>query len=339
LTVNEALPAVLARKIYASFDGSPYSGSLTPLCRSLVENQMETWPEFRQGNETLKQVKARDILCAGFSVRVQHNPGRIKSTMAGVEKKDVSARPCFLCLADLPAEQKGILYRGAYLILCNPMPVFASHLTVSHVDHRPQAIAGNVLTFLSLAADLGKPWTVLYNGPRCGASAPDHLHFQVIPSGLMPIEKEIAEKGNSEPVREVDGVILSRAIHAGREVALLRGGDPSAVGRAFMAFVQALRRALHEDDEPMMSMVGLHDGEEFLLMVFPRAKHRPRAFFREGDARLVVSPAVIEMGGVMITPMERDFYRLNRQDVEDIYEEVSMDGKTVEAAVRSLILI
>jgi hypothetical protein len=336
LTMNETCPSSLARKIYAPFDGGSASGSLSQLCRSLVEIQMESWPEFRRGYETLKQVEVRDIPCTDFSVRVQHNPGRMKSTMAGVEKKDVTARPCFLCLANLPEDQKGILYRDDYLILCNPMPVFPSHLTVSCVEHRAQAIMGNVHTFLKLMADLGRPWTVLYNGPGCGASAPDHLHFQAIPSGLMPIEKEIEEAGYKVPVRDADGVILSRTVHAGREVVLLEGRDPLAVGRVFQDFIHALKDTLHQDGEPMMNVAGLQDGENFRLIIFPRAKHRPEAFFREGDERLVVSPAVIEMGGVIITPMERDFNRLDPQDVEEIYKEVSLEGEVVEAAIRSL---
>ena len=86
------------------------------------------------------------------------------------------------------------------------MPVFSPHFTVSHLDHRPQAIAEQIDAFLRLMADFGSGWTVLYNGPRCGASAPDHLHFQAVPSGQMPIEKEILEKKRLALITPVDGV-------------------------------------------------------------------------------------------------------------------------------------
>ena len=118
-------------------------------------------------------------------------PGRIKSTLADVGEKSVAERACFLCPPNLPEEQKGILYRKDYLILCNPMPVFSSHFTISHLDHRPQELAGTVATLLTLLCDFGPGFLILYNGPGCGASAPDHLHFQAVPSGLMPIEGEI----------------------------------------------------------------------------------------------------------------------------------------------------
>ena len=125
----------------------------------------------------------------------------------------------------LPEEQKGILYRGDYLILCNPMPVFFPHFTVSHLDHRPQIITEQIDTFLQLIADLGPGWAVLYNGPRVttGASAPDHLHFQIIPSGRMPIEKAILEKKRLALLTPVSDCILYRVKDLGREVVVLEG--------------------------------------------------------------------------------------------------------------------
>jgi hypothetical protein len=330
------LPPGLAAKVYASFGGDGDEARLGDLCVGLLSEQKETWTDCRQGYESLDKVRVRKLSCTGFSVRLQHNPGRMKSTTAVVDEKAVNGRPCFLCVSNLPDSQKGVLYRGEYLILCNPMPVFPPHFTVCRLDHYPQAVEENIETLLHLAEDLGDGFTVLYNGPRCGASAPDHLHFQVISSGRMPVEKEIESEGRLCTVAVTDGACLSRVENIGREALLIESADPGATARAFRNLTGALRKVLRSDEEPMMSVAGSCLGEKRRLLVFPRAKHRPDAFFRSGDARLVVSPAVIEMGGVIVTPRERDFERLDASRVEGIYREVSLDGVTVENALNAM---
>ncbi|MFH1025838.1 MAG: DUF4922 domain-containing protein, partial [Nitrospirota bacterium] len=133
-------PQLLHEKTYNVFDGVGVSRHLPELCTELLSEQQKAWQDLWQGCESLKHIRLREILCNGFSVRIQYNPGRVKSSLANVGKKSVSERPCFLCLNNLPEDQKGILYKKEYLILCNPAPVFPSHFTISHVDHRPQAI-------------------------------------------------------------------------------------------------------------------------------------------------------------------------------------------------------
>ncbi len=232
--------------------------------------------------------------------------------------------------------RKGILYRDEYLILCNPAPILTAHLTVSHVDHRRQAITEHIETFLRLMADFGSGWVVLYNGPRCGASAPDHLHFQAAPSGQMPIEKDIREQKRLVLTKQREGVLFYRVEGLGREVVIIEGEDPVAVGVGFNGFLEGLKKSLLLDDEPMMNVVGLHEDGKYRLVIFPRRKHRPDAFFREGNDRVVVSPGVIDMGGILVTPVERDFERLDAAAVEGIYKEVSLEGEVVEKAIRSL---
>ncbi len=321
------------QKIYVTFDGG---GSLPELCLDLLSDQKKAWPDFREGCELLKDVKEREVSCRGFSVRLQYNPGRIKSSMADVNEKNGKERRCFLCLDHLPQEQKGILYRGEYLILCNPMPVFSFHFTVSHLDHRRQAIAENIDALLQLMADFGSGWAVLYNGPKCGASAPDHLHFQVAPSGQMPIEKEIREQKRLILSKKVDGVLLYRAKDLGREVLILEGDDSMALADVFKVFLNTLKKVLLLNEEPMMNIAGYHEERKWRLVIFPRRKHRPDAFLREGDARVVVSPGVIDMGGLLVTPVEKDFDRLDAVAVKNIYGEVSSEGEAVERAIEAM---
>jgi hypothetical protein len=238
------------RKIHALFDGGECQKSLTALCLDLLLEQKKSWLDLREGCGSLENVRDREISCRGFYVRLQYNPGRIKSSLARVGEKHGKDQRCFLCLDHLPEDQKGILHRGEYLILCNPMPVFPSHFTVSYFRHRPQTIAEHIDTFLQFMADLGSGWTVLYNGPKCGASEPDHLHFQAIPSGQMPIEDEILEEKRLTLTTQVDGVLLYRVRGLGREVIILDGDDRVAVENAFKRFLDALKTVLLTDEEP-----------------------------------------------------------------------------------------
>lgn len=327
---------LIDKKVYATYDGVKSLKSLPKLCLELFSEQMKAWLDFREGCGSLKNVKEREISCRGFSVRLQHNPGRIKSSLARVGEEHGRGQQCFLCLDHLPEGQKGILHRGEYLILCNPMPIFPSHFTVSHLCHRPQAIAEHIDAFLQLMADLGPAWTVLYNGPKCGASAPDHLHFQAILSGQMPIEKEIRREKRLTLMTQADGVLLYRARDLGREAIVLEGDDSMAVGNTFKDFLNAQKKVLFIGEEPMMNIAGFYKERKWGLIIFPRQKHRPDAFFREGHARVVVSPGVIDMGGVMITPMEKDFETLDASTVKGIYREVSLETEIVEKAIDTL---
>jgi hypothetical protein len=322
--------------MFATFERGQNMKPLPEFCIELLSEQKKVWRDLEQGYESLKEIKVREITCNGFSVRVQHNPGRMRSTLADVEKNSINERPCFLCLNNLPEDQKGVLYHKQFLILCNPMPVFSGNFTIAHIVHQPQAITEHADIFLQLMSDFGSRWLVLYNGPRCGASAPDHLHFQAIPSGKMPIEKEIMDENNLLRIARIDGIQVSRAQGLGRELIVLEGDDPVGTAGTFKRIVAELQKISNADSEPMMSIAGFQDGNKWRLMVFPRAKHRPDAFFREGDARVAVSPAVIEMGGVLVTPVERDFERLDASAVEGIFREVSLKGEIVQSVVDAI---
>jgi GNAT superfamily N-acetyltransferase len=326
----------LSQKIYTAFDEGGRVKGLPELCLELLMEQKGVWPELREAYQSLRDVRERDVRCEGFSIRLQYNPRRIKNSLADVGEKNANERRCFLCIDHLPASQRGILYRSEYLILCNPMPVFSSHLIVSHLDHRRQAIAEHTDTLLQLVTDFGSGWTVLYNGPKCGASAPDHLHFHAGPSGQMPIEKEIREGKRLTLMKRIDGVSLYRLRDLGREVVVLEGDDRMAVRGAFKSYLNALKEVLLVDEEPMVNVAGFRRGEQWHLMIFPRQKHRPDIFFKEGDARVVVSPGVIDMAGLLITPVERDFHRLDATAAEGIYREVSLEAETAKRAIDAM---
>ncbi len=344
-------------KIFGEFTGKEPAGSLGMLCLELLEQQKRDWPILREGYSSLEKCRERRVDCGGLSVIIQHNPGRITSTLAAVGETDVRKRSCFLCRAHLPEEQKGILYRGEYLILCNPMPVFPVHFTIAHLEHRPQAVGGQMQAMLRLMSDFGNAWSILYNGPRCGASAPDHFHFQAVCAGRMPVEQEIARV--ALPSQGAPARVIARS--AVRRMLLIRSSSVQGAEHAFQAFYAGLQQALGTDEEPMMNIIGQYvsnggerndsrDGKsaasaaaklsgskalpEWRVLVFPRRKHRPDAFFREGNDRIAVSPAVVEMGGLFVTPFERDFQRLDATAVKSIYREVSLESEKLKCALQ-----
>lgn len=323
---------LLRNKTYAVFDVSQKAQNLSALCFELVEHQKRTWPALRQGYELLKDLEIRDVACQGFSVRIQYNPGRTTSTLADTRKDTIKARPCFLCLANLPEEQKGILYNG-YLILCNPAPVFSCHLTINSIRHIPQSIDNMIEFYLRLAEDLGSEWVALYNGPQCGASAPDHMHFQAIPRGNVPVAKDILDRKKMIFTGQVDNVSRYLSNNLGRMIILFESEDRDALAGVFNNFLRALRSVLNTEDEPMINCACFFEDKRWFILIFPRTKHRPEVFFREGDEKITVSPAVIEMAGVVVAPVKRDFLRIDALTVEAIYQEVSLDRKKLESAL------
>ncbi len=323
-------------RVFASFDNGRDRGQLTRLCLELLVEQKKTWPELYRAYETLRQVRQREIAFRRFSILLQFNPGRIKNSLADVDKKAVEQRPCFLCEDNLPEEQKAILYRKEYLILCNPAPVLPSHFTISHLEHRPQSMAENAHALVQLIQDLGDAWTVLYNGPKCGASAPDHLHFQAVRRGTLPIETQIAEKGALAEPLEAGGALISRAQGLGREIIVLDGEERDALAHALRKVLLAMKRVLRSEEEVMMNIAGLSSDGKMRLLVFPRQKHRPDSFFSQGADRIVISPGIMEMGGIFVTPVERDFDRLSAAVVEGILREVCMDGSVVDEVMEAL---
>lgn len=311
-------------RVYRAFDGDDRDSDFSSLCGELLAQQIGSWPELGRAYESLRDVRSREIHCNGFSVRLVFNPGRAVNTTAAVNPGDVLRRPCFLCPSNLPVQQKGILYRKEYLVLGNPRPAVPSHLTIAHLEHHPQSIFEHIEEFLRVTADLGSDWILLYNGPRCGASAPDHLHFQAVPSGQMPIENEIDGRVTAASANFNNKAGLNHADGLGRNVVVIEGDDAHAVGDTFREYLGVMKQASFLEEEPMVNVAGSFSGAAWRLIVFPRRAHRPAAFFKKGEERIVVSPAIMEMAGIFVTPVERDFNRLDAAAIESIFREVSL---------------
>lgn len=321
---------------FTHYNPSQNPPSLSQLALALLEQQKAAWPQLAEGYRALESVRVRELHAEGFVVRLQFNPLRAVSSGAKVDPRSIQSRPCFLCEKNLPAQQKGIGYRDDYLVLCNPAPIFTQHFTIAHVQHRPQAIDGNIEILLKLAREFSPQFSVFYNGPRCGASAPDHLHFQACPSQVIPVETQILEPGRSVLVKHLPGVTLHTSQELGREILLLTGSDESAMTAALACTINAMRQVMGGNDEPMMNIISTFRSNLYRAIIFPRRKHRPEVYFREGDDRILVSPASVDMGGLMVTPIERDFLRLDAEEITKIYHEVSITPEITQRIIESL---
>lgn len=291
----------------------------------LFNNQQQNWEMLKKGAASLSSVETKTFPFDGFRIKVQFNPGRITSTSAKVDAKSIKERKCFLCVENLPDEQKGILYEDEFLILCNPFPIFPEHFTLSSISHKPQSIKENFHSFLSFAKNLSKYYTVFYNGPRCGASAPDHLHFQAGNKFFMPIDNDFHQiKNESGTIIFENEKFSTAAVDDGlRKFISIETPDAEEACRCFNYVYDSFKELSGLNDEPMMNIVSTFE-EEFgwRILIFLREKHRPQSYFAEGDENLLLSPASVDVGGVCITPLEKDFQKISADNLKSIFREV-----------------
>jgi hypothetical protein len=324
------------KRIYSHFYTNENAASLCELTEDLIKSQKESWTGLKESYEGLAAVKVRRLRCNGYQVSLQYNPGRIISTAADVDPLKIKQRRCFLCMENLPPQQQGIEYRHQYLILCNPFPIFNGHLTVSHIQHRPQAIDKELRIFITLVKDFNPAFTVFYNGAKCGASAPDHMHFQAAPRNTLPMEKESHFRKKRTSLKRTGEVIYYRLKEMGRSIFVLEGKDEFAVEFYMKKFIDALKAAVNSTDEPMLNLLGSYGESGWRIICFPRRKHRPDAYYHEGEAKITVSPGLVDMGGLIITPLAGDFKKLNVLSVMKIYDEVSLEESVLEEVLGSL---
>lgn len=288
------------------------------------------------GVMALEGIRTKIINCGKFAVRLQFNPNRIISTGAKVDPSAIKARKCFLSIENLPPEQQGVLYQEKFLILCNPTPIFKEHFTISHVQHIPQSIEEFIITFLDLAKDLSGSHTVFYNGPKCGASAPDHMHFQVSPKEVIPVENEAGRADRRSFRKNIGEVNIFTLSNFGRAVVVLESKKKQDVEFCFLRLTGAMRSVMKTDEEPLMNVLCTLADDLWRVIVFPRSKHRPDVYFKDGDEKIVISPAAVDIGGLIVTPVEKDFKSVDAAMVEQIFTEVSISQDMLNEIVSKI---
>lgn len=316
----------------------------------LLKEQLEHWPAARQKYEDLKNVSHKPLLHEQTSFEAQFNPARMVSTGAKIDKKSLADRPCFLCSQNRPVEQSDLPMLKRYHLLINPFPILPRHFTIARRYHTHQSIQKNYLDMMNITMSLDN-FIVFYNGPLCGASAPDHMHFQAGSRGIVPIERdydskymyasarlypisdeEYAEASSLEPLTEDLGIFSLRGYACPGLIIVSRKPETNAY--LFNKIYESM--PIHDGEtEPMMNIISFtHDcqyGKEkcIVSIIIPRAKHRPECYFAEGSEQCLVSPGALDMGGLIITPREEDYNNMTADKAAAIISEcgISLDDE------------
>ena len=295
--------------------------------------QLEKWDDARHRFRDLKHVETKKL---SEEVRLQFNPARIVSTGAKIDKKTLGERPCFLCDKNRPKEQMSQQIDERFHLLVNPFPILPVHFTIPARKHQPQAIYknyGEMHRFLSLHSEL----MVFYNGPKCGASAPDHLHFQAGTSGILPLQAnwqrlsrnltDVISLNDEEKIAVVRDFIVPAFVIISKS----EESDETLFHRLYKSMPMR-----GDETEPMMNIIAWRKGDEYISVVIPREKHRPEAYFAEGDAQVMVSPGALDMSGLIITPREEDFHKLTEESATTILQECGISTEKMNGIVTKL---
>jgi hypothetical protein len=283
----------------------------------LFSQQRATWPMLRDGEAALAHLERKTLTEGDQSVIVQVNPARRRSTLANTDAKAVAARACFLCPDNMPPEERGAAFEDLVL-MPNPFPILPLHCTIADRKHCRQTIEGRIATFVHLAQAIGPDLAALYNGPRCGASAPDHFHLQAACASEIPILAQLAKLAGNRPVVPHSSF--------GRNMLAIRGTNSADVTANLGRSINALQQVEVATDEPMFNLLAHFAAGSYIVVVFPRAAHRPACYFATSPDQLLISPAVLEMGGILVATEPDHFARIEAQTARMIYEEVSISS-------------
>ena len=297
------------------------------MIEELIKAQLSEWDLARGNYEALAGVKVKELQVNNCLYKVQFNPARIISSAAKVDKQSLKQRKCFLCAENRPSQQRGVPAEGHYVILVNPFPIFPRHLTIPEDKHVPQRISSRFGDMLALAYQL-KDYVLFYNGPKCGASAPDHAHFQAGNKGFLPLEQDWKQH-KAECIVRINGSCMWQLDDAPRATFVIEAASSNLAERLFDAFYDEMPLKA-DDDEPMMNILAWYDENKWVVCLFPRAKHRPKCYTETGDKNMLISPASVDLGGVFIVPLEKDYEKITAKDIESILQEVCLSPEDME---------
>ena len=291
--------------------------------QTFFENELSVWQDARQRFEDLSRVQVREMDVDGLQLSLQFNPARMVSTGAKIDREALQRRPCFLCAENRPQVQTQLPLNDDFCLLVNPFPILPQHFTLPAKRHQPQLIRqhyGLLHELLSHYPHL----LAFYNGPKCGASAPDHLHFQAGTSGLLPLQRDWARLyERRKTLLCFDDGELSAITTFVVPAFAIRSRSALTDARLFNRLYEVLPQREGEP-EPMLNILAWREGEDFLSVVIPREKHRPDCYSAQGEEQFLVSPGALDMGGLLITPRQEDFHRLTPERVAALYHEVGM---------------
>jgi hypothetical protein len=294
----------------------------------LFTSQLRDWELAGVNYNLLSKVRTKRLRFDGFELMAQFNPERMRSSAAKVDAKSIGARPCFLCAGNRPAVQKGIGFAGDLTILINPFPIFDRHLTIPSEKHTDQRIGLNFESMLNLSEEL-KDFVIFYNGPECGASAPDHFHFQAGNRGFLPLEKDFETGTMAVRIYTEEGIELWHWKNYLRGMMTIKGTEKKDLLYIFNNFYRKFSKLQPEKPEPMLNILVYYQYGYWIIHIIPRKIHRPVQFFEEKEKQILLSPASVDLGGVIILPREEDFLKITEDDISDIFRQVCLSENEV----------
>lgn len=305
--------------------------NLSQKAEALLNHQKNNWELVKLNFDALQNVKVKNYKIDNLEFRTQFNPSRIISSSAKVDKKSIENRACFLCEEKLPIEQKGIDYKEKYVILCNPYPIFKQHLTIPKYDHVPQNVNDAFTDLLDLAFDLKENFFVFYNGPRCGASAPDHLHFQAGEKNSTPLEgyyKTLIEYSTKNSLNgDLELGVVKDSLY---KFLFFQSDNKELIISNFAKLLKVLLTTQNSAEEPLLNIICFYEDGKWNLIIIPRKIHRPKQYFRDDENKLLISPASVDMMGLLITPRKEDFEEITKEEIKDIYHQVLFDEQFID---------
>ena len=284
-----------------------------------LEQQLAVWPAAKQAFDNLEQVQTRVLSSSGLAL--QHNPARIISTTAKVAPTQITVRPCFLCRENRPVEQISFDAGDGFELLLNPYPILREHFCVVSSAHKPQKFQDCYEKMLNIAGQLEPGYMIFYNGPRSGASAPDHLHMQIGRSEGIPLLDKLRE---NEPPAKDEPITIQPF---GFPVIVIKGSDPARL----WDYISGMT-VYDGDYEPRMNVLSFNRDGQVITAIIPRSKHRPDCYYAQ-EGRILVSPGGIDMFGMVITPRKEDFESLTERQVLDIYRQVTPQQPKIRVGI------
>lgn len=309
------------------------------ILKKFVRDQLSRWPLACENFQALKNIEVREMNLGGLDVRLQFNPARMISSAAKLSKADIAKRRCFLCRENRFPEQILLEFEGRknkkYHILLNPYPIFPEHLVIAMAHHTDQSIWHRYIDMLDLAKKYDE-FTFYYNGPKSGASAPDHHHFQGIPKGLMPLENDVdimldkLKSGHADAACDamhyVSSVLDARLYHYDKfttGIFVIAAETSKSAAKLFYRLLDSVDIPEGEQ-EPLINLISYHRGGEYRSIVILRRSHRSHHYFSEGPDHLTMSPGCADMAGVLIVPVQQEYHALTPEWLAEMMDEVSI---------------
>lgn len=310
---------------------------------ALSAQQESAWRELSEARALWMETRYREIALGPFSVLLQHNPSRALSVAAPVDPESIRRRPCFLCSGNMPAAERGLPLDDGYALFLNPFPIFYPHPVIIHREHRPQAVGPALPAMLSVSRQLAGSYTLLYNGPACGASAPDHLHYQAIPRFSTALEADVRHLDRLPwlaPWRRefpTSGAVAAFTIREyARSVLVLRSPDEVVLLKAFARVLDNLPPGPAPGGEPLLNLLVWYEPDGWIVCLFPRTRHRPLAYTRGDGPGVMISPGAIDLAGMLVIPRGGDFESLDAVAVRSIFQEVCLPEEQLPALLRGI---